>query len=91
MLAQQAISGLEAHVAALFEVLLRPEHLQFDQRVLFSARAVAAPGPDLRFDQVGLADEIAWTLFRPLLARELGGFAAADSARDARAAQPSMR
>ncbi len=85
VLAQQAISSLEAHVAALFDVLLRPEHLQFNQRVLFSARAVAAPGTDLLFDQVGLADEIAWTLFRPLLARELGSFAAAD-ARDARAA-----
>jgi hypothetical protein len=84
-LAQPAISDLEAQVAALFDALLRPEHLQFNQRVLFSARAVAAPGADLRFDQVGLADQIAWTLFRPLLARELGSFAAAD-ARDARAA-----
>jgi len=47
--------------------------------VLFSARAVAAPGADLRFDQVGLADETAWTLFRPFLARELGSLAAADA------------
>jgi RNA polymerase Rpb2, domain 6/RNA polymerase Rpb1, domain 2/RNA polymerase Rpb2, domain 3 len=84
VLAQPAISSLEAHVSALFAALLRPEHLQFEQRVLFSARAVAAPGSDLRFDQVGLPDAIAWTLFRPLLARELGSFAAAD-ARDARA------
>ncbi|MEO7909659.1 MAG: hypothetical protein ABIV47_08430, partial [Roseiflexaceae bacterium] len=84
-LAQPAFSDLEAQVAALFDALLRPEQLQFNQRVLFSARAVAAPGADLQFDQVGLADQIAWTLFRPLLARELGSFAAAD-ARDARAA-----
>jgi hypothetical protein len=84
VLAQPAIASLEAHVAALFDALLRPEHLQFNQRVLFSARAVTAPGTDLQFDQVGLAEEIAWTLFRPLLARELGSFAAAD-ARDARA------
>ncbi|MDQ2998572.1 MAG: hypothetical protein M3R61_16170, partial [Chloroflexota bacterium] len=84
-LAQPAVAGLEAQVAALFDALLRPEELQFNQRVLFSARAVIAPGADLQFDQVGLADQIAWTLFRPLLARELGSFAAADT-RDARAA-----
>jgi hypothetical protein len=84
VLVQQAISSLEAHVGALFAALLRPEQLQFEQRVLFSARAVIAPGTDLRFDQIGLADEIAWTLFRSLLARELGADAA--DARDARAA-----
>jgi hypothetical protein len=71
-LAQQAVANLEARVGALFEALLRPEHLRFEQRALFSARAVAAPGPDLPVDRVGLAEEIAWRLFGPLLARELG-------------------
>jgi RNA polymerase Rpb2, domain 6/RNA polymerase Rpb2, domain 3/RNA polymerase Rpb1, domain 2 len=85
-LAQQARAILEARVGALFEALLRPEHLRFEQRTLFSARAVAAPGPDLPIDRVGLADEIAWALFGPLLARELGDPAAAH-ARDERAAQ----
>jgi hypothetical protein len=33
---------------------------------------VIAPGADLRLDQVGLAEEIAWALFSPLVLRELG-------------------
>ncbi|HEX9371264.1 MAG TPA: hypothetical protein VF897_09665, partial [Roseiflexaceae bacterium] len=85
-LEQQARAKLEARVGAFFDALLRPAHLRFDQRTLFSARAVAAPGADLPLDRVGLADEIAWALFRPLLARELGELAAAD-VRDARAAE----
>jgi DNA-directed RNA polymerase beta' subunit len=39
--------------------------------ILFSGRAVLSPGSDLRIDQVGLADEIAWTIFGPQLIREL--------------------
>jgi RNA polymerase Rpb2, domain 6/RNA polymerase Rpb1, domain 2/RNA polymerase Rpb2, domain 3 len=85
-LAQQALANLEARVGTLFETLLRPEHLRFDQRTLFSARAVAAPGADLPIDRVGLADEIAWRLFGPLLVRELGDREAA-RLRDDRAAQ----
>jgi len=85
-LAQQARTNLEARVGALFEALLRPEHLRFEQRTLFSARAVVAPSSDLPIGRVGLADEIAWTLFGPLLARELGDTAAV-RVRDERAAQ----
>jgi hypothetical protein len=85
-LVQPALAAVAAHVAALFGVLLRPEHVSFAQRTLFSARAVAAPGPDLAIDQVGLAEEIAWGLFGPLLLRELGD-AAAIVARDQRATQ----
>ena len=46
--------------------------VRFQRNVLFSARAVISPGTGLRPDQLGLADEIAWTLFGPLVARELG-------------------
>lgn len=45
--------------------------VQFETRVRFSGRAVVAPGRDLRLDQVGIAEELAWSLFRPLVAREL--------------------
>jgi RNA polymerase Rpb2, domain 6/RNA polymerase Rpb1, domain 2/RNA polymerase Rpb2, domain 3 len=85
-LAQQALANLEARVGTFFELLLRPEHLRFERRTLFSARAVAAPGADLPIDRVGLADEIAWQLFGPLVARELGDREAARR-RDERAAQ----
>jgi len=39
--------------------------------IYFSGRTVLSPGPDLRIDQIGLANEIAWTLFGPMLIREL--------------------
>jgi hypothetical protein len=66
------VAQLEARVKAFFDALLTPRHLRFRERQLFSGRAVIAPGPDLRLDQVVLADEIAWTLFGPLVVRELG-------------------
>jgi hypothetical protein len=54
----------------------------FGEPQLFSAKAVAAPclaapyrtapGTGLQPDQVGLPDEIAWTLFAPLVGRKLG-------------------
>ena len=71
-LMRQAVAQLEERTRAFCDALLKPAHLQFEERVLFSGRTVIAPGPDLRTDQVGLADEIAWTLFGPLVARELG-------------------
>ncbi len=46
-----------------FNVLLSGEDTQFDSRVLFSGRTVLAPGAKLNHDQIGLADEMAWTLF----------------------------
>ena len=92
MLASQAPAGLVAqaaeHLAArvreLLDALVPPEALRLGNRVLFSGRAVLSPALDLRSDQVGLADELAWALFAPLVVRELGD-AAAVEARDARA------
>ncbi len=40
--------------------------------IFFSGRTVLSPGPDLKIDQVGLAEEIAWILFSPQVIRELG-------------------
>ena len=61
--------------------LLRPY-----TRVLFSGRTVLAPGVGLRLEQLGLAEELAWMLFGPLLQREIGD-AAAVAARSEQAAQ----
>jgi len=85
-LTQDATAQLEARLNAFFDALLQPSHLYFEEQQLFSARAVIAPGASLRLDQVGLADEIAWTLFGPLVIRELGD-AEAVRERSERAAQ----
>ncbi len=67
-----ARAKLAARVHELFDELLTPEQVQFHAYALFSGRTVLAPVTDVRLDQVGLAEEIAWTLFSPLLAREVG-------------------
>ena len=66
-----AVAQLEARVRAFFDALLTRRHLYFFERQLFSGRTVLAPGGELRLDQVGLPDEMAWTLFGPLVIREL--------------------
>jgi hypothetical protein len=45
--------------------------VQFDTRVQFSGRAVLAPGSGLHLDQVGIAEELAWSLFGPLVTRDV--------------------
>jgi len=86
-LVRDATVQLEHRVNALFDALLTPAHLRFSETQLASARAVIAPGADLRFDQIGLADEIAWALFAPLIIHEMGGDTDAVQARSKRAAQ----
>ena len=82
-LVERAFAQLASRVNALFDVLLACESrhfwdkarfsgLRFQSNVMLSARAVISPGTGLRVDQLGVADEIAWTLFGPLVARELG-------------------
>lgn len=100
-LVTRAHADLEAHVHAHLRALLEPAHVRFSaqvpgvwkgdesierrHRVLFSGRAVLAPGPELTLEQVGLPDEIAWVLFGPLAARAVGAEEVA--ARSAKAAQ----
>lgn len=72
-----AAASLKARLDECFQAMLVPvgywaAALHFGNRVMFSGRTVLAPGWDLRVDQVGLADEIAWTIFGPLVVRELG-------------------
>jgi hypothetical protein len=68
-LRQQAQAQLTLRVQEYCETL-QPA-AQFETRVQFSGRAVVAPGTSLRLDQVGIAEELAWSLFGPLVAREL--------------------
>ena len=69
---RRVTAQLEMGLHELFAVLLPAESLRFHARVLFSARTVLTPAFELRLDQLGLAEEIAWALFTPLLAREIG-------------------
>ena len=68
-LRQQAQAQLALRVQEYCATLLPA--VQFDTRVQFSGRAVLAPGSGLHLDQVGVAEELAWSLFGPLVAREL--------------------
>lgn len=74
-LAERASAELANRVREVLDGQLAPEHLRFASRVCFTGRAVLAPGADLRYDQVGIPDMLAWALFGPLLTRELGGAA----------------
>lgn len=85
-LRQQAEARLRAAVETYLDALVDRDLLQMSNRVMFSGRAVLSPGADLRTNQLGLAEDIAWTLFGPLVERELGD-AKSVQARTARAAQ----
>jgi len=85
-LTQKAAAQLEARARDLFNALLPPELLRLGTRSLFSGRTVISPALDLRLDQVGLAEDLAWELFSPLVVRELGSDAAVRT-RSSRAAQ----
>ena len=67
-----AVMQVAQRVEALFTALLRPEHLHFRARPLFSGRAALASEYELNLDQVGLPEEMAWNLFGPQVEREMG-------------------
>ncbi|HIJ74380.1 MAG TPA: hypothetical protein HPP83_09790 [Candidatus Hydrogenedentes bacterium] len=71
-LTQQALKDLERCVVAFLDTLLTPEQLRFRNQTVFSGRTVISPGHDLRIGELGVPDEIAWTLFGPLVVRETG-------------------
>lgn len=68
-LRQQAQAQLAVRLQDYCATLLPA--VQFATRVQFSGRAVLAPGPNLHLDQVGVAEELAWPLFGPLVARAM--------------------
>ena len=71
-LAATARADLAAAVSALYDGLAPAPEPGRDENVLFSGRAVIVPGSDLPADRIGLPKEMAWSLFGPLAARELG-------------------
>ena len=68
VLVDRAVETLSERVRAFCEL----PRLQFQARALFSGRSVTVPAPELRYDQVGVPEEMAWTLFGPFAAREVG-------------------
>ena len=70
-LQSRALAQLEERLSAYCEALIQAPELRLSNRILFSGRGVLAPGVELGHDQVGVPAEIAWTLFGPLLEREL--------------------
>lgn len=70
-LMRKARANLETRLYEFFAELLTPSQLLFHSIVLFSGRAVLVPGADLRIDQVGIGEDMAWALFGPLVLREL--------------------
>ena len=67
-----AVAQVAQRVEDFFTALLRPEHLHFRARPLFSGRAALVSGFELELDQVGLPEEMAWALFGPQVEREMG-------------------
>lgn len=67
-----ARAALRRAVEDLFAELLSSCAVEFVAQSQFTARAVIAPGYDLRLGQVGLAEDIAWALFGPLAAGKVG-------------------
>ena len=67
-----AVAQVAQRVEDFFTALLRPEHLHFRARPLFSGRAALVSGFELNLDQVGLPEEMAWALFGPQVEREIG-------------------
>ena len=77
-LTERAAAQLENALHDYLFALLTPADLRFDSRVAFSGRAVIVPGGELRLDQVGLPEEMAWTFFGPQVAEKLGDEAVQD-------------
>ena len=71
-LVEGAHTQLQGAVRAFFDGILSVDDLRFGDRVLFSGRGVLTPGPDLRVDQLGLPEDMAWVLFGPRLSGMLG-------------------
>ncbi|MDQ3815286.1 MAG: hypothetical protein M3347_15300 [Armatimonadota bacterium] len=69
---QKVCSDLAQQVRRFFASLLTPAHLRFNERSLFNGRANVVSSADLHLDQIGLPEKIAWSLFGPLVQREIG-------------------
>ncbi|MGH2480027.1 MAG: hypothetical protein ACRDHW_10270, partial [Ktedonobacteraceae bacterium] len=77
ILSSRAPESLRRRAQAQLEMRVREycaalyPSVQFETRVQFSGRSVLAPANNLHLDQVGIAEELAWSLFGPFVTREL--------------------
>ena len=69
---------LQSRVCDLFDELIEPEDLLFSTRTRYGGTAVLAPGPELNWDQLGVPDEIAWSLYGRQVALALNDPSAAE-------------
>jgi hypothetical protein len=67
----RASERLQSAVHQFAAALVTPEHMRPGGPVAFSGANVITPGRDLRYDQVGLPDGMAWELFGPMVTRVL--------------------
>jgi hypothetical protein len=72
VLVERATDTLSERVQEFYAALITREHLRFESRVLFSGRSVMTPNKHFKHDQIGVPEEMAWALFGPFAARELG-------------------
>jgi hypothetical protein len=70
-LAENAAAQLENSLHDYLFALLTPAELRFSNRVAYSGRAVIVPGGELKLDQVGLPEEMAWTFFSQQVAEKI--------------------
>ena len=68
----QTLKQLQTRLAEYFDALLSPADMRFDARTLFSGRSVIVPDAELRADEVGIPEQMAWALFGPKFTKELG-------------------
>ena len=68
----QTLKQLQIRLAEYFDALLSPADMRFHARTLFSGRSVIVPDAELRADQVGIPEQMAWALFGPQVAKEVG-------------------
>jgi hypothetical protein len=65
-------AALQKAAGELLEAAAEDCQVRFGERGQFTARSVLAPGYDLRVDQIGLPEDIAYPLFAPLVVDQIG-------------------
>ncbi len=67
-----ARAELSDELRRLLNALDVRDDMRLGNRVMFSTRSVLATGYDLELGEVGLPEPMAWSIFSPLVAREIG-------------------
>ncbi len=68
----QTLKQFQTRLTEYLDTLLSPADMRFTARTLFSGRSVIVPNAELRADEVGIPEQMAWALFGPKLTKELG-------------------